>query len=193
VGAPEEFDDASLDVVGVVAERARQCDEVASAQGDRVTGLGVSHTLEEVCVLREHVVVHVDLERRDVGTGDDLVRADAERDTCRELRGEGCSVAFGERGDHASRHGRVAAFVASQLGRCSADPACDLASGERTVLTGTLEEGAQARGSEIVEQEGDNILGRFGHFAGRGHTCTFGRRADVLKALLPQPDPPIAP
>ena len=36
--APEEVDDARLDVVGVLAERVRQCDEVVGAQRDRLAG-----------------------------------------------------------------------------------------------------------------------------------------------------------
>ena len=61
--ASEELDDARLDLLGVVTERARQRDEVVGAQRDRLTGLRAAHPLHEPTYVREHLVVIVGLER----------------------------------------------------------------------------------------------------------------------------------
>src|SRR5208282_4021190 len=82
------------------------------------------------------------------------------------------AVALRERRDDVGGHRRVASFVATELGRCGAGPARDLAASSRALFACTFEERPETGGCEIVEEEGDDAVRRVRDFTEWGHTCT---------------------
>ena len=75
------------------------------------------------------------------------------------VRGEVAAVVLGERGDHARRHGRVAVFVAPELARRDADAVGHFTPGVGALLARRPQHRAEARGSEVIEEEGDDGRG----------------------------------